>query len=338
MDNMIFGRQLSFNDNFDVSEEKQKDIWSDIYSKINAAKKNDYKMPRELYNEIMSKKMHPNVYAILLNGVRPFNLTYDRCYSNNDDVVRIDAVGVYKKILHSKDAMFIGISLNMLKLEADDCTVEKYKMEAKYIYDKCVSSTIDFLKESDDKKFTYDFLCFSEINWNDNFAFLLKFIETCGISDKFLWERIVKLGLLNKKNIEILLNEKTTLMIMYLIHRKTKFSGKDKKRIKDFLSFKKVQDEIKEIDLSFYNTKINPLLTGDNVILTIDKKNQEKLFRGFEDKLSNIIRKYVFHDEEDLQISLFSMGHEKEENNEVDAPSKKINQSFKGKFKKDAEE
>lgn len=337
-----FEGQLSFDDEIVILEEQN----SEMYSKLNSAKNNNYKMPKNLYNEIMSSDMHPNVYCILLSGARSFNLTFDRCYKNDCDVVRVDTIEVYKKILYSKSSFYIGTALTTLKLEAYDCWVEKYKMEANYVYDVCASLTIDFLKKCNDNLFTSSFINFSEINWNNFFEFLSNFIESCKIDDKFLWEKIVKCNLLNKENMSILLKDKIILMIMYLINCKIKFKSKDKKRIREFLNLKKVQDNIKEIDLYFYENKIKKLLIEDNNKLNKDEENQTKLSDfctpGLKNNienvnidelekerlsilnLKNIINEYINSDvEEYVQTSLF-----------VDEKDNIKSQKFKGSLKK----
>ncbi len=226
---------------------------------------------------------------------------------------------------------------------------KKYELEANYVYDICASLTIDFLKNCNDNLFTTQFINFSEINWNNFFDFLLRFIESCKIDDKFLWERIVKCNLLNKENMSILLKDKIILMLMYLINCKTKFKSKDKKRIRQFLNFKKVQDNIKKIDLHFYENKIKKLLKEDILVLNNDEENQIKLSDFYTPELKNnienvnideldkeilsifslknIINEYINSDvEEYVQTSLF-----------VDEKDKVKIQKFKGSFKKDIE-
>lgn len=241
-----FKEQLRFYENIASSEEDIKFMKSDMISKLNKSANNNYKMSNSLYNEIMSSDAHPNVYSILLDNARAFNLAFDRFYKTDDDAVRIDVVELYKKLLKPNSILYASLSLTCLKLEADECDIKNYKTEAKFIYDTCAGLTIDFLKNCDDKELTHSFINLSEINWDNFFDFLLNFIDTCGVDDEFLWKRIVKNKLLNKKNMCVLLKEKYILMLMHLISVKTKFNGKDKNRIKYFLHFEKVQDEIKK--------------------------------------------------------------------------------------------
>ncbi len=327
-----FKEQLRFYENIALSEEDIKFMKSDMISKLNKSANNNYKMSNSLYNEIMSSDAHPNVYSILLDNARTFNLTFDRFYKTDDDAVRIDVVEVYKKLLKPNSILYASLSLTCLKLEADECDIKNYKTEAKFIYDTCAGLTIDFLKNCDDKELTYSFINLSEIDWDNFFDFLLDFIETCDVDDEFLWKRIVKNKFLNKKNMCVLLKEKYILMLMYLISVKTKFNGKDKNRIKYFLHFEKVQDEIKKIDLSFYETKVKPILTEN--CNNIGKTDKEKLFKVFEEKMKNLICGYAYNaEEENLQTSLFpdeetSEGPEKKE----DGVSKNMKSNFK-KFK-----
>ncbi len=330
-----FKKQLRFYENIAaLSEEDKKNIKSDMISKLNGSVNNNYKMSKKLYNEIISSDEQPNVYSILLDNVKSFNLTFDKFYKNDDDSIRIDAIEVYKKLLNSNSILYASLSLTCLKLEADECLVKSYKTEAKYIYNTCANLTIDFLKKCDDKELTYLFINFSEIDWNDFFEFLLNFVESYNIDDEFLWKRIVKNKLLNNTNMGILLEEKYILMLMYLINCKTRFNSKDKNRLKYFFHFEKIQDEIKRIDLRFYETKIASILTNDfNVI---ERSEMEKLFKTFESEIKKIIYEYnENNEEENLQTSLFSEEETYVEPalKESDKGNKNSTKKFKRKFK-----
>ena len=301
MENEDMNLQLSFDDDITLDEKAITKEKSEMISKITKAKDNDYKMPKDLYLKLMSSNIHPNVYAILINGAMQFNLTYDRCHKNDEDITRINTVDVYKKILYSNSVLLFATTLTTLKLVAADC-VECYEKEATYVYNRCLYLTINYLKEN--RKLLPPFLTYSSIDWNDNVDFLLTCINELEIDDKTLWKNIIREKLLNKENMNILFKNKPILNLMYLILCGTKFSSQDTKKIKLFLRLEKVQEEIKSFDAYFYRKKIVPIINKTKK-QDIPMKSEEMLYRLYISEINKILVDYNDPDSEKCQISFF---------------------------------
>lgn len=299
MEKIIIGEQLDFGSCCISPAICENDIFSEVYSKLHHAKENDYKLPKELYEQIMDGDMHPNVYSVLINGARSFNLTYDRLYKNSDFVSRIDTIGVFKKVLSSKNILFIGLCLTNLRYDMLEC-VEKYKKEATYVYDTCVNLAFDFLKKLNDDDMIREFLCFSEVDWNNEFSFLCEFVQRVNLSDKVLWDRLIKPKLLNKENMSILLKEKTLLMLMYLINCDTNFDNSDKTKIRTLFRYTQMTDEVRAIDNGFYEKKIKRMVKGKF------KPHENKLkWEHYEKSIKDMMNWYVDDDNAGLQMSFF---------------------------------
>lgn len=302
MKNEEFEAQLSFNDkDILLSDEEITKEKSIMISNITNAKENNYKMPKDLYHKLMSSDMHPNVYAILINGARQFNLSYDRFYKDDINVSRLNTIDVYKKILYSNSVLFIATTLTTLKLEADDC-VEAYKNEAIYVYENCLFLTINYLKNN--KKLIPPFLMFSDIDWNENIDFLLKCIYELDLDDKFLWKNIIRNKILNQNNMNKVIKDNTILKVMYLLLCDIKFDLNHKRKVRNFLLLEKVQEQIKEFDVYFYRKKVVPIIMGHELNIPL---KEDIIYNLYKNEINNILTDYNFSNEgiENAQISLF---------------------------------
>lgn len=225
-------------------------------------------MTKSLYKDIISGKER-NALLSLLGNADAFNEVYDILYKNDIDVVRVDKKEVFASILSIKDVDLIDMALMMLSYD------KKYADQA-----------INYLKEENDVKLTYEFIYRVGIRWDDYFDFLTSL--DFELDNRVLWNTIVRKNRLGVKNMVKLLEGRPALEIMYLANTNSRSKKKHAALINRFFGYNDAEDEIKKIDDDFYEKNIKPIRYDDCVSMINEALKQE-----------------AYEDDENLQLSFF---------------------------------
>ena len=278
--------------------------YSHYISKLDKAKnKDDFKMTKELYSEIMASN-NPKIYLSLFTSSSAFNRSYYGCYKNNSNITNIDMPNVFSKLLQSNDSTLISIGLNTLNSEII-FGLTNDRLELECTYDKCILMIFDYLKENPNDELLCQIIKGVNYNWNKVFNYIIEYKNNNDIDNYYLWNYVIKNSILSKENIILLLKNNIILSIMYLIKCNTKFSKKHLETLNICLQLKKIKEEVIAIDEKLYEHSIKPLITK---LIDEEYANRNEVPSSFMKSLSEISNIYLGDEEEkeeDLQCRLF---------------------------------